>query len=66
MLTPNMPIVYINEQTVWEYQRITRQGKKDAMPTEEELNELGRDGWELSGVTTVEKTVYFYFKRAKN
>jgi len=35
-------------------------------PNEEELNTLGKDGWELAGIVTDPPIVRFYFKRLKD
>jgi hypothetical protein len=57
------PMVYVHERPQWEYKIMTR--GSDELLTEEELNALGKDGWELSGVTPSPTHVQFYFKRAK-
>lgn len=59
------PIVYVTEKTVWEYKQITRNLSKDKIPTEEELNRLGKDGWELVGILNDSGFAYLYFKRVK-
>lgn len=61
-----MPIVYVKEKTVWQYKVITRRLGKETDVGEEELNALGRDGWELAGVFADNSTVRFYFKRLKD
>ena len=40
------PMVYVTEKTIWEYKQIVRSLAKDNIPTEEELNRLGKDGWD--------------------
>jgi hypothetical protein len=59
---PITPMVYVRDKTVWQYKVLTR----DLVPGEEELNALGKEGWELSGVLTHHGAVHFYFKRLKD
>jgi hypothetical protein len=60
---PVLPMVYVKQAVVWEYRQLTRDLAKEKTPTEEELNELGQDGWELAGVLNESGQVHFYFKR---
>jgi hypothetical protein len=60
------PIVYVDEEIVWEYKQLVRNLAKENAPTEEELNKLGAEGWELAGVFSDSPFVYFYFKRLAN
>jgi hypothetical protein len=57
------PIVYVEENPAWEYKQLVRNLAKEKAPTEDELNALGADGWELAGIFTDSPFVYFYFKR---
>ncbi|MFT3893618.1 MAG: hypothetical protein QM730_18470 [Anaerolineales bacterium] len=57
------PMVYIKERTQWEYKQIVRDLKKEQPLSEEELNALGKDGWEMSGISQHSNKSYFYFKR---
>jgi hypothetical protein len=57
------PMIYIKERTKWEYKEIVRDLKKEQPLSEEELNALGKDGWEMSCITTHSNKSYFYFKR---
>ena len=57
------PIVYVSEKTAWEYRQVSRSMSEGKAPTEEELNKLGKEGWELAGVFIESGTVHFYFKR---
>lgn len=57
------PMVYVSEQSIWEYKQIVRNLAKEQALTEDDLNELGADGWELTGVFSDSPFVYFYFKR---
>jgi hypothetical protein len=52
-------MVYVYEKQQREYKRIA-----SAM-TEDELNALGAEGWELVGVVALPDTTQFYFKRAR-
>ena len=56
------PTVYVYEKTAWQYKVITR--TVDEKPLgEEELNALGKDGWELVAAVSQPKAVQFYLKR---
>jgi hypothetical protein len=57
------PIVYVEENPAWEYKQLVRNLAKEKAPSEDELNALGTDGWELAGIFTDSPFVYFYFKR---
>ena len=59
------PIVYVSENTVWEYKHIVRSLASDEMPGEDEMNVFGADGWELAGTLTDSSCAHFYFKRLK-
>ena len=64
---PITPMVYVKDKTVWQYKLLTRNlGKQEAPSEEEELNTLGKDGWELCGIVTDHPIVRFYFKRLKD
>ena len=58
-LSAPLPVVYVSEPVIWEYKQVTGEQALD----ETELNELGRDGWELAGILTHDAQVIFYFKR---
>jgi hypothetical protein len=60
------PIVYVHEKTVWEYKLIHRNPHEQDLPSEQELNRLGKDGWELVSVVSRECFLQLYFKRIKN
>jgi hypothetical protein len=62
---PVTPMVYVKEKIVWEYKLLSRNLSKEEAPGEEELNRLGKEGWELAGVFTDSPFVHFYFKRLK-
>jgi hypothetical protein len=57
------PMVYVQKRLKWEYKQIVRNLKKENVPDEAELNQLGEDGWEMSGVAQQPPFAYFYFKR---
>jgi hypothetical protein len=60
-----MVMVYVKEPIQWEYKQIIRDlqaGEK--APTEEELNQLGQDGWELTSAFSRFTQLFFYFKRS--
>ena len=54
------PMVYVYEKQRWEYKVIVQ-----SAISEEELNALGANGWELVGVVGLPGTSQFYFKRAR-
>lgn len=59
---PIAPMVYV--EPAFEYRQLTRQlAAGEGVPTAAELNELGRDGWELVSVIPTGPSVHFYFKR---
>jgi hypothetical protein len=47
----------------WEYRRIERNLRTEEPPTEQELETLGKDGWELVGMFFDSPLLYLYFKR---
>ena len=49
------------ERQGWEYRVVSK--KVDQPLTQEELNALGKDGWELVGIVPLLNTVQFYLKR---
>lgn len=57
------PLIYIQKSMQWEYKQLSCNLAKEAAPTTAELNTLGKEGWELVGVTTDAPIAYFYFKR---
>jgi hypothetical protein len=57
------PMIYIKESVKWEYKQITRDLEKEGPLSEEELNALGAEGWEMSGVAQKPLLAYYYFKR---
>lgn len=57
------PMVYVKKPLQWEYKQIVRDLDKENPLDEAELNALGEEGWELSGIAQYPPTTYFYFKR---
>jgi len=57
---PVPPMVYIAEKTVWEYKQIKRDLSQGTMPTEDELNAFGKDGWELVSVLNHAGSLFLY------
>jgi Domain of unknown function (DUF4177) len=53
-------MVYVYEKLRWEYKVIVK-----SAVSEEALNALGAEGWELVGVAALPETRQFYFKRAR-
>ena len=68
-----MPMVYENvqvEPTRWEYRVLTIDTREMALPDADTLNELGVEGWLLTGVldlqhSGVDTFVHYYFVRQK-
>ena len=56
-------MVYVKKSLKWEYKQIVRNLDEESPPDETELNMLGEDGWEMSGVAQQPPLAYFYFKR---
>jgi hypothetical protein len=59
----HLPRVYVSEPTTWSYKRVIRNLAKENALDEEELNRLGAEGWELTGILSDSPFVYFYLKR---
>jgi hypothetical protein len=58
------PMVYVYETPAWEYKVIVKNPEDESL-SEDELNTLGANGWELAGVVALPTKVQFYFKRAR-
>src|SRR5436305_1048599 len=67
-----IPRVYENaEPARWEYHVLTIDPRETELPGEEQLNELGRSGWLLTGMLDERATgkgshVHYYFVRSAN
>jgi hypothetical protein len=57
------PMVYVKKSLKWEYKQIVRNLENEQPLDEAELNALGEDGWELSGIAQHPPVTYYYFKR---
>lgn len=57
------PMVYIEKQWKWEYKQIVRNLDSEKPLDEAEMNALGKDGWEMTGIAQQQSMAYFYFKR---
>jgi hypothetical protein len=57
-------MVYVRDRTVWQYKVLSRD--VPLSPSEEELNTLGKEGWELTAVLSQGGVTRFYFKRMKD
>jgi len=55
------PMVFVVPR--WEYKHLVHKVTDEAPIGEEELNALGREGWELAAVYTGLGSVHCYFKR---
>lgn len=53
------PMVYVYEKPQWEYRIIASE------MTQDELNSLGAEGWDLVGVVALPPKTQFYFKRLR-
>ena len=57
------PMIYVRDPLRWEYKQIIRDLEREKPLDEAELNALGQEGWEMSGVAQHSSKLYFYFKR---
>lgn len=57
------PMIYVEKQLKWEYKQIVRNLENEKPLDEAELNALGEDGWEMTGIAQQLQTAYYYFKR---
>ena len=60
------PMVYVKDKTIWEYKVLVRNLSTEEALNEEELNNVGKEGWELTGIVTNHPLVCFYLKRLKD
>lgn len=56
-------MIYIKKQLAWEYKQIVRNLESEKLLEVSELNELGKDGWEMAGIVQQATLIYYYFKR---
>ena len=59
------PTLFVYEREAWEYKIISKNTADEPPLTENELNALGKDGWELAGLVPTSPSVHFYFKRVR-
>lgn len=57
------PMIYVEKQTKWEYKQVVRNLENEKPLDETELNALGQEGWEMTGIAQQGALAYFYFKR---
>lgn len=57
------PMIYVKKSLTWEYKQIVRDLENEQPLDEAELNALGEEGWELSGIAQQPPLTYYYFKR---
>jgi hypothetical protein len=57
------PMIYVERRLKWEYKQIARNLENEKLLDEKELNALGEDGWEMSGIARQGPLTYYYFKR---
>ena len=57
---------WVPVQPRWEYKELTRDLDTQGLPTEDELDRLGAEHWELVGVLRAGRSVHFYFKRERS
>ncbi|MQA92411.1 MAG: hypothetical protein GEU90_19660 [Gemmatimonas sp.] len=60
-----IPMVRVRDELRWEYRRILRNLRTGDPPDAAELDALGADGWELTGLFADSPFLYLYFKRVK-
>jgi hypothetical protein len=49
----------------WEYKEVVRHLATQGLPSEQELNTLGDQHWELAGIFREGDRAHFYFKRER-
>lgn len=57
------PMIYVEKRLIWEYKQIVRNLETEQLLDEAELNELGKEGWELAGTAQQPPLAFFYLKR---
>lgn len=58
-------MVYVYDRPTWEYKIVVKNLAEDESLSEQELDALGANGWELAGVVALPGRVHFYFKRVR-
>jgi len=59
------PTVFVYEKMTWQYKVITKGAGENPL-TEDELNALGKDGWELVAAIPHATRTEFYLKRSRS
>ena len=57
------PMVYVSKPLKWEYKQIVRDLETEKLLDEAEMNALGEEGWELTGIAQQPPRTYYYLKR---
>lgn len=57
------PMLYVKKSLKWEYKQLVRDLDKEKPLEEAELNALGEEGWELSGIAQQPPMTHYYLKR---
>jgi hypothetical protein len=61
------PTVFVYLKQSWEYKVVSKNTADEPPLTENELNALGRDSWELVGMVPIAASnVQFFFKRVRS
>jgi hypothetical protein len=60
---PAPPLIYLAQKSTWQYKQITCKLAAAELLSDETLNRLGAEGWELTGLLPIAPVVHFYFKR---
>lgn len=65
--SPNVPVVYEEEDTCWQYKCIRQDWNEESPLDEKALNKLGKEGWELINVVSQSDHIaVYYFKRLES
>jgi hypothetical protein len=57
------PMVYVKKSLKWEYKQVVRDLEQEQPLEASELNLLGEEGWEMTGIAQQPPKTYYYFKR---
>jgi hypothetical protein len=63
---PQPHMVDVSEPLKWEYKQVTQDVEKEGPLSEDDLNVLGVQGWELASTLAVLPLAHYYFKRIRN
>ena len=56
-------MVYVKKLVKWEYKQIIRDLETEKLLDEAEMNAIGEEGWELTGIAQQSPRTYYYLKR---